>query len=488
MRISNQVIVASVVASSLSILLCNDGWTQGRGGRDGAPGRSPGNRSAAAPSAAHSGPAMSRPSSGPGAGAGAGRVGNNTPAGVRPGGGNDRPNLGGASAGAGKAPGNFQRPNAGGGGDGRPNLGAAGGDGRPNLGGDRPGAGSTGGLANRPGNVTRPGGASSSQVGDFLGLGGNAGAAGDKRPQLGNLDRPNQGNDKLPGLGKNDSGIKDRLPGTKDDVKDRLPGDVGKNLKPDNQRPDINVGNVNIGNSIDYSKDQKAWVNNRHTTGNQVRVNSGNRYATAYNTWAYRRGVVGGYPYYNSWGARGPYYGWTAASYVAFGTFMGAAWTRPQPVYYAYGTGGNVYYENNTVYVNGTASGTPEQYAQQLQTAVAAAPATVTDTEWLPLGTFAYTREGVDDSNAMIELAVNKEGVIAGIYYNETTGVSRSLKGTVDKATQRVAIGFADGKNENVVLETGIYNLTQDEAPGMIHMGSAEAEPVLLVKLQAPKE
>ncbi len=62
MRISKQLIVSSIIASSLSILLSSDAWTQGRGGRGGAPARSPGNRSASAPNVAHSGPAMSRPS------------------------------------------------------------------------------------------------------------------------------------------------------------------------------------------------------------------------------------------------------------------------------------------------------------------------------------------------------------------------------------------------------------------------------------------
>jgi hypothetical protein len=61
------------------------------------------------------------------------------------------------------------------------------------------------------------------------------------------------------------------------------------------------------------------------------------------------------------------------------------------------------------------------------------------------------------------------------------------LKGTADAKTQRVAIGFADGKNEDVVLETGIYNLTQDEAPSLLHHGSGETQPALLVRLTPPE-
>jgi len=469
-------LIATTATLGVCLVVCNEGRTQGRGKAGGGGGgvRSAGSHAAAAPAVSHSGPAMTRPAAPAG--------------GVHPGGGHV----------AGKAPnmpqtGGVTRPNVGGGnapavagktsGFSRPVPGNAGGD-KPKLGGGVAGLPKPGGD-NRPGNIPKPGGngASSNQVSDFLGI---KPAPGGTRPPVGNL--PDKGivaggvKDKLPG-GGDQPGIKDKLPGKENvtgGIKNKLPGSDGK--------PDINVGNVNIGNSVDYSKDQKAWVNNRHTTGNQVRLNSGTRYNSAYTSGLYRRGVVGGYPYYGGWANRGPYYGWKAATFVGFGAFMGATWANTQPVYYAYGDGGNVYYDNNTVYVNDTASGTPEQYAEQVQAAVAAAPATTTDSDWLPLGAFALSREDVDDSQTMIELAVNKEGIIAGTYYNEATGVSRSLKGTVDRNTQRVAIGFADGKGGNIALETGIYNLTQDEAPGMLHLGKTESQPVLLVRLNPPEE
>jgi hypothetical protein len=301
---------------------------------------------------------------------------------------------------------------------------------------------------------------------DFLGTGNRPGASNGKvdaaRDRL-----PNAGASDRPAINKND---------------------VAKLGDRTNNSTNINVGNVNVGNSVDYSKNQKAWVDNHHATGNQVRLNSGNRYAGAYTNGAYRRGVVGGYPYNAGWNARGPFYGWQPVSYAAVGAFMGAAWVNTQPRYYAYGSGGNVYYENNTVYVDGQSVGTPEQYVAQSAALVAAAPAQVDDTEWLPLGTFAFTREGVDDSQAMMELAINKQGVLAGTYYNEATQISRSLKGMLDKTTQLAAVGFADGKNPEVVMETGIQNLTQDEAPALLHQGTEVSTPVLLVRLQAPAE
>jgi len=219
-------------------------------------------------------------------------------------------------------------------------------------------------------------------------------------------------------------------------------------------------------------------------------VNAGNRYAGAYASGAYRRGAVGGYPYNGGWAARGPYHGWQAPSYAAVGTYLGASFAAAaeQPAYYGYGAGGNVYYQDNTAYVNDQPVGTAEQYAQQAMSLVSAAPAQVDTSEWLPLGVFAFTREDVADSQGMIELAIDKQGVLAGTYYNETTGVSRPLKGTLDQKSQRVAVGFADGQNANLVLETGIYNLTQPEAPGLLHNGTTDSTPVLLVRLQPPAD
>ena len=465
--------LVGVMAVSLTtgeILAQRGGGARGAGGGG---GRSAGHAPPNPSRQGNAGPAMTRPGGGSpqphGNAGGAPNIG-------KPGGAAARPNI---NAGGPKPSGGFQRPTVGNStppklnGDGPRVPGKAE---PPRLGGDRP---NIPGKTDRPNLAARPGGgASSSQLNDFLG-GGKQGLGTPDRgqeglPNLGSNNRPNLGKGDLPKLGKDDPRL----------GKENLPR-VGNR---DNNSTNINVGDVNIGNTVDYSKNQQAWVDNRHATGNQVRVNAGNRYAGAYQTGAYRHGAVGGYPYYGGWNNHGPYYGWRPVTYAAFGSFMGAAWASAQPRYYAYGTGGNVYYENNVVYVDGQAAGTPQEYAAQSTALLAAAPAQVTDTEWLPLGSFALTREGVNDSQAMLELAVNKQGVLAGTYYNEATQVSRSLKGMLDQASQRAAIGFADGRNTDVVLETGIQNLTQEEAPALLHQEPDRSEPVLLVRLKPPSD
>lgn len=55
----------------------------------------------------------------------------------------------------------------------------------------------------------------------------------------------------------------------------------------------------------------------------------------------------------------------------------------------------------------------------------------------MPLGVFAVSEENATDSGMLLQLAVSKEGIIAGTYYNDVTGSSRPVEGTVDQKTQR---------------------------------------------------
>jgi len=81
---------------------------------------------------------------------------------------------------------------------------------------------------------------------------------------------------------------------------------------------------------------------------------------------------------------------------------------------------------------------------------------------------------------------VNKQGVIRGNYTHMTTDTFEPIQGSVDKKTQRVA--FTVGDNKTNVVETGIYNLTKDEAPCLIHFGKDRTEQWLLVRLKKQEE
>jgi hypothetical protein len=61
------------------------------------------------------------------------------------------------------------------------------------------------------------------------------------------------------------------------------------------------------------------------------------------------------------------------------------------------------------------------------------------------------------------------------------------VHGRSDVKTQRAVMTFADNKNTDRILETGINNLTQDEAPALLHFGSDQTQPRLLVRLKQPE-
>jgi len=154
------------------------------------------------------------------------------------------------------------------------------------------------------------------------------------------------------------------------------------------------------------------------------------------------------------------------------------------PVYYDYGN--NVTYEDNSVYINGDNVGTSEEYYNQaasLATTGTQAEASP-ESDWLPLGVFALTKPDQEKSDISIQLAVNKQGVIRGNYTDSATEKNQVVQGSVDKQSQRVA--FTVGDNTTDVIETGLYNLTKDEAPALVHHGKDSTEQMLLVRLKNP--
>ena len=82
----------------------------------------------------------------------------------------------------------------------------------------------------------------------------------------------------------------------------------------------------------------------------------------------------------------------------------------------------------------------------------------------------------------MFQLAVNKDGIIRGNYYNTSDNNDQQVDGSVDKKTQRVAWVVEDKKN--IIFDTGLYNLTKDETPVLVHMGKDKTEQWLLVRLK----
>lgn len=163
-----------------------------------------------------------------------------------------------------------------------------------------------------------------------------------------------------------------------------------------------------------------------------------------------------------------------------------AGYAYQEPIVYDYGD--NVYYQDDSVYVQGQPVGTAQEYYDQAQSIASSGDTAPPepDADWLPLGVFALSQEGAPDTNMMIQLALSKQGVIKGTFYNTSTDTVRPLKGRVDKKTQRAAWMFADGKNADVIMETGLYNLTQDQTEALVHFGNDKTQQWLMVRLNEP--
>ncbi|MBI1247024.1 hypothetical protein GC197_04175 [bacterium] len=353
----------------------------------------------------------------------------------------------------------------------------------------------------RPG-ITIPGSGSGNHPGVTIpGTGGNSHF---NRPSQGDLNNflhlPGQpgggsGNFK-PGGGKPGTGGPGN--GGPGNIGDRFPnrpggGDSGNGNHSVN-RPNIGSGNtfnknnninINAGNKVGNKFDRDVNINNvrnkwSHVNNGQYPFNkgwwNGNRYPNNPN-WRWHTG----------WNRYPNYWCWRPATWGSFGTwFLWGAWA--QPYYYNYGS--TVVYRDNYVYVNNQQMASAQQYYQQADNIADSIPQNVNpdNVDWMPLGVFAVTDDTGTDSSIAIQLAVSKEGIIAGTIYNDITGSERPLQGMVDQKTQRAAWKFADGKNQDIVMETGIYDLTKDEATALIHYGADQTQTLVLVRLPQPED
>lgn len=194
------------------------------------------------------------------------------------------------------------------------------------------------------------------------------------------------------------------------------------------------------------------------------------------------------FPWFRSyywWGARPWTYWWGCPTWGGLTSWFPWGWSTPY--YYGYGPGGNVVYQNGYVYVNDQPIATAEDYAASAaELATVPTPANPDQAvEWMPLGTFALSEgENDKDPSRVVQLAVDKDGNISGTMANQKTNQTYPIQGRVDKETQRVA--FTIGDNKDVVLETGIYNLTQQQTPVLAH-GEGREETYLLLRLDPPK-
>lgn len=172
---------------------------------------------------------------------------------------------------------------------------------------------------------------------------------------------------------------------------------------------------------------------------------------------------------------------WTTATWAVAGTYCGC---DGGGMYYDYED--NVSYEDGSVYYGDEVVATEEQYYDQAEE-IADAGDESTDEEWLPLGVFAFIKEsGQTETDKVVQLALNREGVVRGNMQDLLTDKVTPVSGSVDKESQRVALKL-EGV-ENLVVEVGLYNLTNDEVPILLHRGADTRDTATLIRLENPEE
>lgn len=167
---------------------------------------------------------------------------------------------------------------------------------------------------------------------------------------------------------------------------------------------------------------------------------------------------------------------------------------------YQYNYGDNIVYDGDTVYVNSVPYVSTEQYyndgmaladegAETDDSSLAYDPSANSEDsseQWMPLGSFAILRDPEQEtSDFVLQIASNKKGVIRGNIYNQKTDKVQPIEGAVDQKTQRVAFRIVGDRTH--LLECGLWNLTQDSLPILIHTGKDKVQTYTLVRLNDPE-
>src|SRR5262249_44239017 len=141
-------------------------------------------------------------------------------------------------------------------------------------------------------------------------------------------------------------------------------------------------------------------------------------------------------------------------------------------------------YQDGTVYYGDQPAGTEAQYAEQASAiADAGAQAKPPENEqWQPLGIFAMVKGDETTSHDIFQLALNKEGVLRGNYYNAISDSVTPVAGSLDKKSQRVAWTIGDKKFP--VYEAGLFNLTQDQTTMLVHVDKDKTEQLRLFRIE----
>jgi hypothetical protein len=262
------------------------------------------------------------------------------------------------------------------------------------------------------------------------------------------------------------------------------------------QRNNNNANFVRTGNrvtNINLSQNQRyqGFVTHAGVVNNRLRPYTSNWFRP--NWWAGHR--PGNLPYWNYHYYNRPWnYWWRPAAWTSALAWCPGLNFGP-PVFYDYGSSAldpgvtPFAIQDDVAYLNDQPVCAAPVYAQQAidLADVQTPPPEGTQIDWLPLGTFAMSAQPDDnDPSTVIQLALGKDGLVSGTWYDRQTDTNVAVEGRVDPQTQRVAIRKID--QPDVVLEVGLYNLTQPASTALLHFGTLQSQVRYLTRLDPPAD
>ncbi len=183
-----------------------------------------------------------------------------------------------------------------------------------------------------------------------------------------------------------------------------------------------------------------------------------------------------------------PWYWWSWATGPRLGNWFVFGW--PTPYYWDYGPGEYIYCDNGAIYVNGQWWEPAPIYYDQTVRLIDQAPnltsQSAANLDWMPLGVFSVTPDGVAEPMVTVQLAATKDGVIGGTAFDQKSGAAYKIEGMVDKRTQRAVWSYTNDRNQRINMETSVYNLTQPEATGLVQYSPTDMRVIEMVRLQEP--
>lgn len=172
-----------------------------------------------------------------------------------------------------------------------------------------------------------------------------------------------------------------------------------------------------------------------------------------------------------------PVYGnfWRGAAWGAAAGWLGYGWDYPY--YYDNGYGVPVSSSGDTSYL----------YTQEDQVTTPppqSAPAEgQASSNRLPLGVYTLKSDQASSSDPTmyLQLALGKDGTLAGSYFNSATDQVSPVTGIVDKASQR-AVWKVSNVDGAPIFDTGLFNLTKDNTPVSVTFSDGSEQTWLMIK------